>query len=102
MSFIVSSAALAQQDTTSQKPINPTTTAYLPYHFITPLFVIDGLVQKGTLVNGQILNTINPDEIDKIHVIKGDSAKYLFGEQGKNGVVVITTKEFSKKTQVPK
>jgi hypothetical protein len=102
MSLIVSSTALAQQDTTSQKPINLATTTHLPYLFNTPLYVVDGLVQKGTLVNGQILNTINPDEIDNIRVIKGDSAEYLFGEPGKNGVLIITTKEFYKKSQIPK
>jgi len=89
--LMVSSAAIAQQDTTSQKPTSPT------YLFNTPLFVVDGLIKKGTLVNGQWINDINPDTIDNIHVLKGDSAKYLYGELGKNGVVVITTKEFARK-----
>lgn len=98
----VSSAAMAQQDTTNKKPINPTSTAYLHYDFNTPLYVIDGLVQKGILVNEKLLNDINPDKIDNIHVFKGESAKYRYGEKGKNGVVVITTKEFAKKSKVQK
>ena len=102
LGLIICSAAIAQQDSTNQKSMNPTSTAYLPYLFNTPLYIVDGLVQKGTLVNGQLINTLNPDKIDNIHVFKGDSAKNLFGEQGKNGVVVITTKEFAKKPQIPK
>lgn len=102
LGLVVSSAAIAQQDTTNQKPINPTSTAYLHYHFNTPLYVIDGLVHKGILVNGKLINDINPDKIDNIHVFKGESAKYLYGEKGKNGVVVITTKEFAKKSKVQK
>ncbi len=42
LGLVVSSAAIAQQDTTNQKPINPTSTAYLHYDFNTPLYVIDG------------------------------------------------------------
>ena len=102
LGLVVTSAAMAQQDTSNKKPINPTSTAYLHYDFNTPLYVIDGLVQKGILVNGKLLNDINPDKIDNIRVIKGYSAKYLYGEKGKNGVVVITTKEFSKKSQILK
>ena len=102
LGLVFSSVAMAQQDTTNQKPSNSASTAHLPNDFNTPLYIIDGLVQNGILVNGKSINDINPDKIDNIHVFKGDSAKYVYGEKGKNGVVIITTKEFAKKSKVQK
>src|SRR5690606_34356520 len=70
-----------------------------------PLFVIDGLpVSNPTggpdagLYNtmpdqGDILSTINPDDIASISVLKGASASALYGSQGSNGVILITTKK---------
>ena len=51
-----------------------------------PLFILDGL---------QLLSfdSMNPNKIEMIEVIKGKKALELYGEKGKNGVVVITSKD---------
>ncbi|MEK6155388.1 TonB-dependent receptor [Flavobacteriaceae bacterium 3-367] len=52
-----------------------------------PLYIIDG-VQTD---NGNILNSINPADIDQINVLK-DGAAAIYGARASNGVVIITTK----------
>lgn len=51
-----------------------------------PLFVIDGVVGAGDL------NTISPDDIETITVLKDASATAIYGARGAGGVVLITTK----------
>ena len=80
-----------------------------------PLIVIDGVPidnsQNSTLtnaglsgggpINGDINQNrgidINPDDIDNISVLKGPTAAALYGSQGTNGVILITTKRGSGK-----
>ncbi|MEN9497107.1 MAG: hypothetical protein RL750_6 [Bacteroidota bacterium] len=50
-----------------------------------PLVVIDGKP-------GGDLQSISPDKIVRMDVLKGSSAYDMFGPEGKNGVIVITTK----------
>ena len=52
-----------------------------------PLYIIDG-VQTD---NANILNSINPADIDQINVLK-DGAASIYGARASNGVVIITTK----------
>lgn len=53
-----------------------------------PLIVIDGKeAPEGTL-----LNSVKPDQINRIDVLKDETATRLYGDKGKNGVVAITTK----------
>lgn len=52
-----------------------------------PLYVVNGKVIKD-----YHLNAVNPNNIEKIHVLKGNSATELYGKKGENGVLVITTK----------
>jgi len=52
-----------------------------------PLFVIDGVI-----VEGEIENNIDPDDIENITVLKGESATALYPNQGKNGVILIKSK----------
>ncbi|HVI47621.1 MAG TPA: SusC/RagA family TonB-linked outer membrane protein [Chitinophaga sp.] len=42
---------------------------------------------------GDILSTINPDDIESVNVLKGASASALYGSQAANGVIMITTKK---------
>jgi len=51
----------------------------------TPLIVIDG-IELGDVKN------ISPESIESITVLKDQSAVKIYGEKGKNGVVVISTK----------
>lgn len=58
-----------------------------------PLYVIDGFV-------GADVQSINPNDIQSISVLKDASAAALYGSQGSNGVIIITTKQGTKKTKV--
>ena len=67
-----------------------------------PLYVIDGIpVGNQTFTNkngvdfGNILSQLNPEDIENITVLKGGSAGALYGSEGGNGVVMITTKSGS-------
>ncbi len=53
----------------------------------TPLYIIDG-VQTS---NG--LRDINPDDVESIQVLKDAGAAAIYGIQGSNGVVIVTTKK---------
>ncbi len=52
----------------------------------SPLYVIDGVPVTGGL------NTISPNNIESIEVLKDASATAIYGARGSNGVVLITTK----------
>jgi len=62
-----------------------------------PLYVVDG-VRFNTSTNGSgLLSTsrafdIDPNNIESVDILKGLSASALYGEDGRNGVVLITTK----------
>ena len=57
-----------------------------------PLFIVDG---KET----ESIETLDPETIESISVLKEKSATVLYGEKGKNGVVLITSKEAAKAAQ---
>ena len=54
-----------------------------------PLYLVDGIETTST-----ILNKLSPDSIESISVLKDKSATIVYGEKGKNGVVLITTKKY--------
>ena len=54
----------------------------------SPLYVVDGMV----IQNGGIEN-INPQDIEKIDILKDASATAIYGSRGANGVVLVTTKK---------
>jgi TonB-linked SusC/RagA family outer membrane protein len=68
-----------------------------------PLFVIDGIPMAnnkgsqpgmwGGWDGGDGMSQINPDDIESISVLRGSNAAALYGSQGANGVVLITTKK---------
>lgn len=59
-----------------------------------PLYVIDGVqVRMGTANQSQNISTLlNPAEIESITVLKDPSLIAMYGSEGSNGVIVITTK----------
>lgn len=63
-----------------------------------PLIVIDGVPVDGNGVAGSanLLNTINPNDIESMSVLKDASATALYGSRASNGVIIITTKKGSK------
>ncbi len=60
-----------------------------------PLIVIDGVPVEGNGIagSGNLLNTINPNDIESISVLKDASATALYGSRASNGVIIITTKK---------
>ena len=50
-----------------------------------PLIVVDGVIVQG-------LGDINPNDIESITVLKDASTTAVFGAQGSNGVIMVTTK----------
>src|SRR6476620_5552311 len=54
------------------------------------LIVIDGLQQPPG--SSTMLNLLNPNDIESITILKGGQAATLYGSDGVNGAVVITTK----------
>lgn len=68
----------------------------------SPLFVIDGIPMVNArggqpsgwdgVDQGDGLSAINQDDIESMTVLKGANAAILYGSQGANGVIIITTK----------
>jgi len=65
-----------------------------------PLYVIDGFplsvnssnVSSGNFSTGNPLDNINPNDIERIEVLKDAAAAAIYGSRASNGVVLITTK----------
>jgi TonB-linked SusC/RagA family outer membrane protein len=67
-----------------------------------PLYVVNGIPINNTTYStvstyggtdkGDGLNSINPDDIASISVLKGGTAAALYGSRAANGVIIITTK----------
>ena len=66
-----------------------------------PLYVVDGIpvlqdnFEQLTSTSGQRQNPIsalNPDDVERIDVLKDAAATAIYGSRGSNGVVLITTK----------
>ena len=49
-----------------------------------PLFIVDGVQTDN-------ISTINPNDVDSIDIIKDGTAS-IYGMQGANGVIIVTTK----------
>lgn len=73
-----------------------------------PLFVVDGVpFSSGTNATGGFTSggaatssrflDIDPNNIENVSVLKGLSATVLYGDQGRNGVILITTKSGTRK-----
>ena len=56
----------------------------------SPLLIIDG-VNSGTADDG--LNGLNPNEIESIDVLKDAASCAIYGANGANGVILVTTKQ---------
>lgn len=61
-----------------------------------PLYVIDGVPVVNVNANGtgpsNVLNTLNPNDIESISILKDASSSALYGSRAANGVVLVTTK----------
>jgi len=74
----------------------------------TPLYVVDGIPLEDNTTNStdtgisggsnlsfnrNPLNSINPNDIESIDILKDASSAAIYGSRGANGVVIITTKQ---------
>lgn len=50
-----------------------------------PLFVVDGVMTDN-------INFLNPNDIERIDILKDASSTAIYGSRGSNGVVIVTTK----------
>jgi TonB-linked SusC/RagA family outer membrane protein len=71
----------------------------------SPLIVVNGIPINNSATTGggrsdlgDGLQSINPDDIESMTVLKGASAAALYGFRAKDGVIIITTKTGVKKT----
>lgn len=53
-----------------------------------PLYIIDEII-----INSKQFSKVNPNDIESIKVLKEIEATSIYGSQGINGVVIITTKD---------
>ena len=58
-----------------------------------PLIVVDG-------VSDVDISSVNPNDIESMQVLKDASATAIYGAQGANGVIIITTKQGSRADRV--
>lgn len=56
-----------------------------------PMLLLDGVP-----VALELLNSLNPNDIESINVLKGTSAAAVYGPDARNGVIVVTTKTGTK------
>lgn len=57
-----------------------------------PLFVIDGFIVGNDQRAQDVFNSINPSDYENISILKDAAAAAIYGSQGANGVIVLTTK----------
>jgi TonB-linked SusC/RagA family outer membrane protein len=63
-----------------------------------PLIIVDGVATytgdvSGTSAPGNALASINPNDIERLEILKDAAASAIYGSRGANGVIVITTKK---------
>ncbi len=82
----------------AQDPIIPPPNTLLgtaaPDSTALPLFILDG----EELASNDPLDLVDPNNIASISVIKNPAAENLYGKKGRDGVVVIKTKDYEEAT----
>lgn len=64
------------------------------YADTAPLIVVDGFPIEGTF------NSINPNDVESVTVLKDASAASIWGARSANGVIVVTTKHGKKNSRM--
>ena len=52
-----------------------------------PMYVIDGVVATATE-----FNSVNPDDVESLEILKDAASQAIYGARAANGVIIITTK----------
>ena len=61
---------------------------------VPPLIMLD-----GKAASKEVMNSLNPQDIASINVLKAEAAINIYGEKGKNEVIVVTTKKNQNDTE---
>lgn len=64
-----------------------------PFNSDDALWVIDGVIAYN-----DAMKKVNPEDIESISILKNTNATALYGERGKNGVIIVTTKKTKEET----
>jgi TonB-linked SusC/RagA family outer membrane protein len=59
-----------------------------------PMLLLDGVP-----VGLGLLNTLNPNDVESVNVLKGTSAAAIYGPDARNGVIIVTTKKGTTSTK---
>jgi TonB-dependent SusC/RagA subfamily outer membrane receptor len=95
------SASQDKPQTTASRTDEPAKTVFKPIRIVcassiaasrSPIFVVD-----GKMVLEQDIKSINPNNIDKIDILKDVAATSLYGSRAANGAVLITMKHRASK-----
>ncbi|GGI23734.1 SusC/RagA family TonB-linked outer membrane protein [Pedobacter mendelii] len=81
-------------DGTPSIQIRGQTTLYANDGNNEPLVVVDGFAIRNTSLN--YFNSVNPNDIESVTVLKDAAASSIWGARAANGVIVITTKQGGK------
>ncbi|WP_026903504.1 SusC/RagA family TonB-linked outer membrane protein [Pedobacter glucosidilyticus] len=81
---IVNNGTPGSQPTVRIRGVNSTNSSS-----VDPIYVVDGVIQTN-------IDYVNQGDIESIEVLKDPSSTAIFGVQGGNGVIVITTKRAAK------
>ncbi len=54
------------------------------------------VVLDGVPIDATFLNSVNPNDIESVNILKGASAAALYGNDASNGVLIVTTKRGDK------
>ncbi len=79
---IVNSGTPGEAPTVRIRGVNSTNAA-------SPIYVVDGVIQTN-------IDYLNPADIESMEVLKDPSSTAIFGTQGGNGVIVVTSKRAAK------
>lgn len=68
-----------------------------------PLIIVDGVqlakFGQSSQTSSNPLNAINPNDIESVQILKDPAQSAIYGAQAANGIIVVTTKSGSRKSQ---
>ncbi len=106
--LLTTSFALQAQDEKKETATPQKSEAVKPTEEPQPLYIVDGEKKIIAQKSGEkkkdidVLLNLNNEDIESIQVFKDKAAIEKYGDEGKNGVIFITTKNPKSKKENPK
>ena len=106
--LLTTSFALQAQDEKKEAVTPSNMEAAKPKEEPHPLYIVDGEKKIAAQKIGEekkdidVFLNLNAEDIESIQVFKGKDAIEKYGDEGKNGVILITTKNPKSKKENPK